>query len=33
MMWARYAAFVGLYFVWVIGYTFQTSCTCPARLC
>ena len=27
MMWARYAAFVGLYFVWVIGYTFQTICT------
>ena len=27
MMWARYAAFIGLYFVWVIGYTFQTSCT------
>jgi len=27
MMGARYAAFVGLYFVWVIGYTFQTSCT------
>lgn len=27
MMWARYAAFVLLYFVWVIGYTFQTSCT------
>ena len=27
MMWARYAAFVSLYFVWVIGYTFQTSCT------
>ena len=27
MMWARYAAFVGLYFVWVIGYPFQTSCT------
>ncbi len=27
MMWARYAAFVVLYFVWVIGYTFQTSCT------
>ena len=27
MMWARYVAFVGLYFVWVIGYTFQTSCT------
>ena len=27
MMWARYAAFVVVYFVWVIGYTFQTSCT------
>ncbi|MDD4850488.1 MAG: MFS transporter [Gemmiger sp.] len=27
MMWARYAAFVVLYFIWVIGYTFQTSCT------
>lgn len=26
-MWLRYVAFVGLYFVWVIGYTFQTSCT------
>ena len=26
-MWLRYAAFVALYFVWVIGYTFQTSCT------
>ena len=24
---ARYAAFVALYAVWVIGYTFQTSCT------
>jgi Na+/melibiose symporter-like transporter len=23
----RYAAFVGLYFIWVIGYTFQTACT------
>lgn len=23
----RYVAFVFLYFVWVIGYTFQTSCT------
>ena len=23
----RYAAFVLLYAVWVIGYTFQTSCT------
>ena len=27
MMWARYAMFVTLYAVWVIGYTFQTSCT------
>lgn len=27
MMWLRYALFVLLYFVWVIGYTFQTSCT------
>ena len=27
MMAARYAAFVLLYAVWVIGYTFQTSCT------
>lgn len=27
MMWLRYAGFVALYFVWVIGYTFQTSCT------
>lgn len=27
MLWLRYVAFVGLYFVWVIGYTFQTSCT------
>lgn len=27
MMWLRYIVFVGLYFVWVIGYTFQTSCT------
>ena len=26
-MWLRYAAFVVVYFVWVIGYTFQTSCT------
>ena len=26
-LWLRYVAFVGLYFVWVIGYTFQTSCT------
>lgn len=32
MMWLRYAAFVVVYFVWVIGYTFQTSCTrSPAR--
>ncbi len=27
MIWARYASFVALYAVWVIGYTFQTSCT------
>ena len=27
VMWARYVAFVAVYFVWVIGYTFQTSCT------
>ena len=27
MMWVRYAVFVALYAVWVIGYTFQPSCT------
>lgn len=27
MQWLRYVAFVGLYAVWVIGYTFQTSVT------
>ena len=27
MMWARYVGFVVVYFIWVIGYTFQTSCT------
>ena len=27
MTWARYVAFVVIYFIWVIGYTFQTSCT------
>ena len=27
MQWLRYVAFVGLYAVWVIGYTFQTSIT------
>lgn len=26
-MWLRYVLFVVLYFLWVIGYTFQTSCT------
>ena len=31
MMWARYAAFTGLYAVWVIGYTFQTSVTRAAQ--
>ncbi len=27
MMGLRYVSFVGLYAIWVIGYTFQTSCT------
>jgi len=27
MMWLRYVVFILLYAVWVIGYTFQTSCT------
>lgn len=27
MMALRYVAFIVLYFIWVIGYTFQTSCT------
>ena len=27
MEWLRYVAFVGLYALWVIGYTFQTSVT------
>ncbi len=31
MEWAKYAAFVGLYAVWVIGYTFQTSVTRSAQ--
>ncbi len=31
MMWARYVAFVALYAVWVIGYTFQTSVTRSAQ--
>ena len=31
MMWARYAAYVLLYAVWVIGYTFQTSVTRAAQ--
>ncbi len=30
-MWLRYVAFVGLYMVWVIGYTFQTSVTRSAQ--
>ena len=29
--WLRYVAFVGLYAVWVIGYTFQTSVTRSAQ--
>lgn len=31
VMWARYAAFIVLYAVWVIGYTFQTSVTRSAQ--
>lgn len=31
MMWARYAVFIVLYAVWVIGYTFQTSVTRSAQ--
>ncbi len=27
MMWLRYVAFTLVYFIWVLGYTFQTSCT------
>ena len=27
MMWLRYVGFVVIYAIWVIGYTFQTSCT------
>ena len=30
-MWLRYVAFVGLYMIWVIGYTFQTSVTHSAQ--
>ena len=31
MVWLRYVAFIGLYAVWVIGYTFQTSVTRSAQ--
>ena len=31
MMWLRYTLFIGLYAVWVIGYTFQTSVTRSAQ--
>ena len=31
MMWLRYIAFVALYMIWVIGYTFQTSVTRSAQ--
>ena len=31
MMWARYGAYVLLYAIWVIGYTFQTSVTRAAQ--
>ena len=31
MVWLRYVAFIGLYAVWVIGYTLQTSVTRSAQ--
>ena len=31
MVWLRYTAFIALYAVWVIGYTFQTSVTRAAQ--
>ena len=31
MMWLRYTAFIALYALWVIGYTFQTSVTRSAQ--
>ncbi len=31
MMWVRYTAYIVLYAVWVIGYTFQTSVTRAAQ--
>ena len=31
MVWLRYTAFIALYAVWVIGYTFQTSVTRSAQ--
>ena len=31
MLWVRYVAFTGLYAIWVIGYTFQTSVTRAAQ--
>ncbi len=30
-MWLRYLAFIALYMIWVIGYTFQTSVTRSAQ--
>lgn len=27
ILWLKYTVFIVLYFIWVIGYTFQTSCT------
>ena len=30
-LWLRYTAFISLYAVWVIGYTFQTSVTRSAQ--
>ena len=33
MMAMRYILFTLIYFVWVIGYTFQTALPAPVRLC
>lgn len=33
VMWLRYTAFVLVYMVFVIGYTFQTSCTRSGQTC
>jgi Na+/melibiose symporter-like transporter len=33
MMWLRYVSFVLMYMIYVIGYTFQTSCTRSGQTC